>query len=905
MIKKLAFLATGVLASYATAAANAVVWNTDGNGSFPPYGAWYSYANLTTDKGNLSVGTDKSKVFSATVSTTNDQSAAGFGFNWAAKDAAVSLADYSGLCLTYKSTRPMKMDLKQSTIKDYNYNGYILPAHSTMDTLFVPFSELKQEDWGDDTKVVAFDPDAQTGVQFSYKKALAAEAKSGTNSFTISSVVLGSSCTTHAPSVTKGFAGYNGGTISLNEGDEHVMDMTEVFEDADGDDFTVTVKIVSADTSVILVDSTAYDQNSIIKFTTTPNPKGSAKVTLTATDASKKSGTFQFTIETIDTDNLPVAKNCEIPAFEDSVLKVGLTSPLQLSKMGSDADGDAVKLIIVSEPKHGTFKLDNESRGTFTYTPDPDFYGLDSIAYKFVEAGNEDRESNVGYAVIKVANVNDKPVITLGNKVFVDANDEEHAFGDTLTVDEDFEKFQIVIAEEDFVVTDVDGEDDFTISATANVVNATYSAEDGLHVITIAAKKDSNGVAKLNLTVKDPGSTTNTLVAIIKVNPVADPPTAVDDMYDVLQDSLNTIAVKKGVLANDLNPDKDPKLTVVLTEGPEHGKLVLNKDGSFTYEVGNYEGPDAFAYKIIGTDDVESNEAVVELNVKRRNHAPAIVEGVLDTVSNRLAALKEDFTTVVSYKKAEMQTWFVDDSTVASKFVFSARSEDSLLNVSVNATTGILSIRSVKDACGDAVVYVTVKDERGATTDLPLQASIACVNDKPVATFDTVYMAASATTLEYDVTKLAYDVDGDDLNFDMVVSAANTSYFNIILEGNALSLEVKDGATLSEGASYEIGFKVSDPTMAGAASPTYVTSKLRVVIGDDPRQSVKPVIATPRANWQNAILANRGVAAMFDMQGRVMWKQKLPVSEAEVRAAASSIQGRKILQVNKQTYTIK
>ena len=60
-----------------------------------------------------------------------------------------------------------------------------------------------------------------------------------------------------------------------------------------------------------------------------------------------------------------------------------------------------------------------------------------------------------------------------------------------------------------------------------------------------------------------------------------------------------------------------------------------------------------------------------------------------------------------------------------------------------------------------------------------------------------------------------------------------------------------------------------------------------------------------KAGWQSAILADRGVAAMCDMQGRVMWKHRLPVSEDAVRNAAAKVQGRKILMVNKQTWTIK
>jgi hypothetical protein len=69
--------------------------------------------------------------------------------------------------------------------------------------------------------------------------------------------------------------------------------------------------------------------------------------------------------------------------------------------------------------------------------------------------------------------------------------------------------------------------------------------------------------------------------------------------------------------------------------------------------------------------------------------------------------------------------------------------------------------------------------------------------------------------------------------------------------------------------------------------------------------SISAIAAAPKATWQNAVKASRGAVALLDMQGRVMWKAPLPVSEMDVRNAAAQVQGRKILRVNNQTWTIK
>ena len=98
----------------------------------------------------------------------------------------------------------------------------------------------------------------------------------------------------------------------------------------------------------------------------------------------------------------------------------------------------------------------------------------------------------------------------------------------------------------------------------------------------------------------------------ITVNPVNDAPVALDDEYGV---TSVRVVTAPGVLSNDTDAEDD-RITAIKLTDPDHGTLLLNTDGSFTYtpEAG-FTGPDSFTYKANdGTDDSEA--ATVTINVE-------------------------------------------------------------------------------------------------------------------------------------------------------------------------------------------------------------------------------------------------------------------------------------------------
>lgn len=107
------------------------------------------------------------------------------------------------------------------------------------------------------------------------------------------------------------------------------------------------------------------------------------------------------------------------------------------------------------------------------------------------------------------------------------------------------------------------------------------------------------------------------------------PPTAVADVYDLLEDQV-LVVEDDGLLANDF-PASEGQLTAVLVAGPEHGELVLDADGTFSYTPdADFHGTDSFTYQDVSAS-LESDVVTVTLNVESVNDAPSITADMLWT----------------------------------------------------------------------------------------------------------------------------------------------------------------------------------------------------------------------------------------------------------------------------------
>jgi len=889
--KKFAILAAGLLAGNA-AAATKVVWDSEGTANEDRWDVPYAgaYTSGTGSKA-LADTTDENVIKLALTVSKGKDNVAGYGYgwkqecdeDWKCKDVAVSLSEYKGVCVTYKASEKLRMDFKQSNIANdtysYNFYGADLPATTVVTRKYVELDKMTLG-WGDEADYPSWAAGKQTGMQFGFKGSYVTGTTAVTNNVEIYSVVLGDEC----PSFPTELVGDAEGAETLKEGGTLKVKLSDIFSDEDGD-AVVTVSAMEGKTLVKLSKSTGLGLNETVSITpAAANLSGTALIVFSADDGKHEAVTYTLTITLEDVDNPPTAADDSYTTAEDKALTVKAEKGILVNDKDLDKADETFTITLVDGPENGTLDLDED--GGFVYTPAKDFNGTDKFTYTITDG--TDLTSEPATVTITVTPVNDPMVVTILDEDF---------FATVIKLEEDFDPDEvesIKITSEQVSVEDPDGISTVKagVSSAKGIVKPTLTQVNGSYYISLAPVADANGDDEIILFFKD--GTDSAGVAIkVSVAPVADPPVAVADKYTVVADSANKIDAKKGVLANDYNPDdKTVTLTAVLDEDATEGKVKLAEDGSFTYTAGDFVGEDSFTYHVENEEGDESKSVTVTLNVVGRNHAPVVVDSVAKVLAARAADLQEDFNKV-TFIVAEMRALFKDDSTTSDKLVFSVRTTDSLTNPSVSKTNAV-TIEAVKDACGEDTVIVSAKDGAGLTSDFVIPVKIACVNDHPLTyyTADTLNVGVSGWTKKINLDSIFYDVDGDTLKY--VVSEVKDGP-EVAIEDNYLILSVGDSAKIAQGL-YRIKIRAYD----AADSSALVT----IVVNSDPT-SMKSLVAAPKATWQNAIAADRGVVSLMDMQGRVMWTRRLPVSEAEVRAAAASVQGRKVLRVNRQVFTIK
>lgn len=281
-----------------------------------------------------------------------------------------------------------------------------------------------------------------------------------------------------------------------------------------------------------------------------------------------------------------------------------------------DPDGNplTVNTTPVSGPSNGTLTLNAD--GSYSYTPASGFTGTDSFSYEVCDNGNP-ALCDTGIVTVEVRQN------TLGN-------DAPFANDDAFTTYVDGSINSNLLANDG----DPDG-DDLIINTTpvSGPSNGTLVINsDGTFTYTPAPGFE--GEDSFVYEVCDDGTPSICDQATVTIRVIKDPngnqndpPVAVDDALVLFEDfsadgnvSLNDYDSNGNNLSYNTSP----------LAGPFHGTVILNSDGTFTYEPdAGYVGPDNFIYEVCddGTPALCS-KATVHLTVMPFNVAPLAVDDI-------------------------------------------------------------------------------------------------------------------------------------------------------------------------------------------------------------------------------------------------------------------------------------
>ena len=163
--------------------------------------------------------------------------------------------------------------------------------------------------------------------------------------------------------------------------------------DSDPDGNTLTVVEVSAPTH-----GTAVVDTGAVVYTPEPDFHGTDRFTYVVGDGSGLTARAAVDVTVLPVDDPPLAGDDAADTPEDTPVTIDVLSN------DSDGDGDALALVEVSAPTHGTAVTDT---GAVVYTPEPDFHGTDRFTYVVGDGSGLTARAAVD---VTVRPVNDPPL---------------------------------------------------------------------------------------------------------------------------------------------------------------------------------------------------------------------------------------------------------------------------------------------------------------------------------------------------------------------------------------------------------------------------------------------------------------------------------------------------------------
>jgi hypothetical protein len=410
------------------------------------------------------------------------------------------------------------------------------------------------------------------------------------------------------------------------------------------------------------------------------------------------------------------------PEAEDDALTVDEDSFGSVAVLVNDTDPDEDELTVTTaspEADHGTVSCTSE--GTCTYTPDANFFGVDTFSY---EIDDGQGGADTGDVLVTVTALNDAPV----------------AVDDSLTVDEGALGSLNVRTND----TDADGDTLIVTTSTPTASHGTVSCLGG-GGCTYTPTAGYSGPDSFEYSISDGHGGTDTGTVAVTVVPENLPPVADDETLTTNEDTPGNV----NVLVGDTDDDGDTLSVSTPAPTAAHGTVACASGGLCTYTPeANYSGSDSFAYTV-SDGRGKSDTGEVSVTVTAVNDAP-------DAAADSLTTAEETEGTV---------DVLTNDSDIDGGALTVTGSTNGAHGMVSCGAAGSCDYTPTTDYVGADTFTYTVSDGNGGTDTGTVSVTVTQVNDAPVAG-DDVVTATQDTPADLDVLDGDTDVDGDTLEVD-------------------------------------------------------------------------------------------------------------------------------------------
>ena len=477
------------------------------------------------------------------------------------------------------------------------------------------------------------------------------------------------------------------------------IDITLTATDIEGDALTYSLTSQPSFGTVTL-------NGNIATYTPPLNYYGSSSFTFIASDGTDDSNTAVVTVTVNEVNDQPEANGQSVATDEDTPLDITLT--------GSDADADELTYSIVTGPSSGSISLIGNLA---TYTPNPDYNGLDSFAFVSHDGLIDSDAATVS---ITVNSINDLPTAEFSAIPLSGIA--------PLTVDFDAS----ASSDPDGTITSYSWDFGDTASSSEIVISHEYTAVGMFTVlVTITDNDDGTDVAARSITVLAPNI----------------PPVASDQNSTTAEDTPVDIALS----ATD--PDGDSgSLSYYIVSPPVIGSVTfVGPNATYTPNPDDF-GSDSFTFRAFDGQDY-SNIATVSIVINSVNDPPF----ANDQSSTTEEDTPVDFTLTASDVDGDTLTYIIVTSPTNGSITLNGPDLNYTPNPDYNGS--------------DSFTFVAndgFEDSNIATVSITINS----VNDPPVANDQSV---STDEDTEVNIALTATDIEGNSLTYTIVTDAINGS----------------------------------------------------------------------------------------------------------------------------------